>query len=85
MSRTFDTLGSDTMDVIFNNLNFQAYGNRRGRSSSLFRDYADRDLGSSCSAHAWSLVNYVKFPVEQILASSWGSALRAVPRLHGPP
>ena len=39
----------------------------RVRSSSPFRDYADRNLGSSSSAHAWSLVNYVKFPVEQSL------------------
>ena len=46
MSRTFDTLGNDTLDVFFDNLGFQAYGNCRERSSSPFRDYADRDLGS---------------------------------------
>ena len=65
MSRTFDTLGNDTGYFVFNNLGFQAYGNRRGRSSSPFGDCADRDLGSSYSAHAWSLVNHVKFLVEQ--------------------
>ena len=65
MSETFDTLGSDTEYVVFNNMSFQAYGNRRKRSSSPFKDYADRDLGSSYSAHAWSLVNYVKFPVDE--------------------
>ena len=35
MSRTFDTLGNDTVDVVFDNLGFQVYGNCRGRSSSL--------------------------------------------------
>ena len=34
MSRTFDTQGSDTMDVIFDTLAFQAYGNCRERPSS---------------------------------------------------
>ena len=33
--QTFDTLGNDTVDVVFNNLGFQAYGNCWGRSSSL--------------------------------------------------
>ena len=49
-----DTLGSDTEYVVFNSMSFQAYGNRRERSSSPFKDYGDRDLGSSYSAHAWS-------------------------------
>ena len=35
MSRTFDTLGNDTVDLVFDNLGFQACGNCRGRSSSL--------------------------------------------------
>ena len=34
MSRTFDTLGNHTVDVVFDNLGFQACGNCRGRSSS---------------------------------------------------
>ena len=76
MSRTFDTLGNDTGYVVFNNLIFQAYDNRRGRSSSPFRDYADRDLGSSYSAHASSLVYYVKFPVEQSLGVKLGQPRR---------
>ena len=57
MSGTFDTLGNDTGYVVFDNLGFQAYGNCRERSGSPFRDYADRDLNSSYSAHAWSLEN----------------------------
>ena len=35
MSRTFDTLRNDTVEVVFDNLGFQAYGNYQGRSSSL--------------------------------------------------
>ena len=35
MSRTFDTLGNDTVEVVFDNLGFQAYGNCQERSSSL--------------------------------------------------
>ena len=35
MSRTFDILGNDTVEVVFDNLGFQAYGNCQGRSSSL--------------------------------------------------
>ena len=35
MSRTFDTLGNDFVGVVFDNMGFQAYGNCRGRSSSL--------------------------------------------------
>ena len=42
MSKTFDTLGNDTVGVVFDNL-----GNCRERSSSPLKDYADRDLGSS--------------------------------------
>ena len=38
MGRTFDTLGNDTVEVVFDNLGFQAYGN--------CLDYADRDLNS---------------------------------------
>ena len=34
MSRTFDTLGNDTVDVVFDNLGLQVCGNLRGRSSS---------------------------------------------------
>ena len=52
MSRIFDTLGNDTKYVVLQQPGFQAYGNRRERSSSLFRDYADRDLDSSYSPHA---------------------------------
>ena len=43
MSKTFDTLGNDTVDVFFDHLGFQAYGICRGRSNNPFRDYADRD------------------------------------------
>ena len=46
MSKTFNTLGNDTVDVFFNHLGFKAYSNCQGRSSSPFKDYADRDLGS---------------------------------------
>ena len=35
MSRTFDTLGNDTADVVFDNLGFQACGNCQGRLSSF--------------------------------------------------
>ena len=35
MSRTFDALGNDTVNVVFDNLGLQACGNYRGRSSSL--------------------------------------------------
>ena len=48
MSKTFNTLGNDTADVFFfffRPPGFQTYGNCRGRSSTPFRDYADRDLG----------------------------------------
>ena len=77
MSRTFDTLGSDTVDVIFDNLAFQAYGNCRERSSSPFRDYADRDLGSPRFLRMhYLLACRVKFPVEQGLGHQAGSASR---------
>ena len=48
MNRTFDTQGSDTKDVIFDNLAFTVYGNCRELSSSPFRDHANRDFGSPC-------------------------------------
>ena len=35
IGRTFDTLRNDTVEVVFDNLGFQAYGNCQGRSSSL--------------------------------------------------
>ena len=35
MSRMFGTLINDIVEVVFDNLGFQAYGNCRGRSSSL--------------------------------------------------
>ena len=35
MSRTFDTLRNDTVEVVLDNLEFQAYGNCQGHSSSL--------------------------------------------------
>ena len=41
MSKTFNTLGNDTVDAFFNHLGFQAYSNCRVRSSSPFKDYAD--------------------------------------------
>ena len=76
MSRTFDTLGSDTVDF-FDNMAFQAYGNCRGRSSSLFRDHADRDLGSQRFLRMhYLLACRVKFPVEQDLGHQVGSASR---------
>ena len=46
MSKTFNTLGNDIVDVFFNHLGFQAYCNCQERSNSPFKDYADRDLGS---------------------------------------
>ena len=77
MSRTFDTLGNDTVDVVFDNLGFQAYGNSRGRSSSPFRDYADRDLGSPRFLRMLCLLaRRVKFLVEQGLGHQAGSASR---------
>ena len=39
-------LDGNTVDVSFDHLGFQAYGNCRGRSSTPFEDYADRHLGS---------------------------------------
>ena len=44
----------------------------RERSRSPFRDYADRNLGSLSSAHGWSLLNYVKFQLNKVLADSSG-------------
>ena len=35
MSRTLDTLGNDTVNVVFDNLGLQACGNYRERSSNL--------------------------------------------------
>ena len=35
MSRTFDALNNDTVNVVFDNLGHQACGNCRGRSGSL--------------------------------------------------
>ena len=35
MSRTFDTLRNNTVEVVFDKLGFQAYGNCQGRSSNL--------------------------------------------------
>ena len=79
MSRTFDALGNDTEHVVFDNLGSQVtVGSDR---AVLFRDYADRDRGSSCSAHAWSLVNCVKFTVEQGLGVRLGQP-RGLPWLH---
>ena len=73
MSRTFDTLDSDTMDVIFD----QAHGYCRERSSSPFRDYADRDLGSPRFLRVhYLLACRVKFPVEQGLEHQARSASR---------
>ena len=46
MRKTSNTLDGNTVDVSFDHLGFQAYGNCRRRSSSPFEDYADRHLGS---------------------------------------
>ena len=46
-SRTFDTLGNDTGYFVSHNLFFSDIRCCRGRSSSPFRDYADRNLGSA--------------------------------------
>ena len=55
-------MDSDTLDVIFD----QAHGNCRRRSSSPFRDYADRYLGSPRFLRMhYLLACRVKFPVEQ--------------------
>ena len=60
------TISNDTRYVGFDNLGFPTYGTVGRRSSSPFRDYADRYLGSRhLLLYAWSLVNYVKFPVLQ--------------------
>ena len=65
--RTFDTLGNDTVDVVFDNLGFQTYGLSGAIEQSL-RDYADRDLGSPKFLRMHCLpANRVK------LASGWVS------------
>ena len=79
--QNIDTLGSDTEYVVFNNLGFQAYGNRRKRSSSPFKDYADRDFGSSYSAHAWSLVKLCEVSGRTNLGVKLGQPRRLF-RLH---
>ena len=38
MSRTFDTLGNDTVDVVFDSLGLQAFGNCRGPIEQSFWD-----------------------------------------------
>ena len=55
MSRTLDALINDTTDVVFDNWGLQICGNCRGRSSSPFKDYADRNLGRLMSNTAFCI------------------------------
>ena len=77
MSKTFDTLGNDTVGVVFDNLVFKDYGNCRERSSSPFRDYADRDLGSSRFLRIRCLLSRTgswtsrEFPIYRVLGIMW--------------
>ena len=54
-----------TPQTCLRQLGFQAYGNCRERSSSPFRIMQIVTSQLEISAHAWSLVFCVKFPVKQ--------------------
>ena len=60
MSRTFDILSNDT-EFVLNNMGFQAYGTIGGDRAVLSR------IMQIVTSHAWCLLTYMKFPVEQSL------------------
>ena len=70
----FGTVGHDTVDIVFDNLGFQT-SITVGSDRAVFRDYADRDLGSTIfSVNALSSRESREFPVEQSLGHYAGSA-----------
>ena len=68
MSSAFITM---TLGTLSSTTRFSRRTTLSRGSCSPFRDHADRNLGSLYFAHAWSLVNYVKFPVDQSLGVNW--------------